>query len=412
MSKSETIDSSGYPLAFKMRQGSARSPLLTSETGRDVFVAEARTFASYQKEAIVSEGRSGSAWRMTTDEGKHIKGNDLAPFPLGFYNAGLHADLMRRLMIIARARSMAPPNVEIKLQNFYFLDGSFVRGDGVGGAKPANIQVKIQSKTPAEQVTALVHDAVRASPALATMRSAVTNTFAIYVNGRRRKVTSLKNSTGPDAADPFLTYRQPPAPLDGTNDLPDLIYKTGDVTAGDIVDVSDGAIRRVVRTVSGTSHLLDPEGVTETKTWLELPGLSHFAFKTDDRLTLDAKDEVGPSGLALIAAGIVFCYMTQLSRYIRHQKFDIHGVRIVQRTPFVVDGDPADGSWTGSIEPVDTHLFLNGGEDDASHERLMTIAANTCYLHATLGAQLDPIVSIEHNGTLLTQPSELTATGD
>ena len=150
--------------------------------------------------------------------------------------------------------------------------------------------------------------------------------------------------------------------------------------------------------------MLDPEGVIETKTWLELPGLSHFAFKTDDRLTLDAKDEVGPSGLALIAAGIVFCYMTQLSRYILHQKFDIHGVRIVQRTPFVVDGDPTDGSWTGSIEPVDTHLFLNGGEDDASHERLMTIAANTCYLHATLGAQLDPIVSIEHNGTLLTQP--------
>ena len=187
MSKSETIDSSGYPLAFKMRQGSARSPLLTSENGRDVFVAEARTFASYQKEAIVSEGRSGSAWRMTTDEGKHIKGNDLAPFPLGFYNAGLHADLMRRLMIIARARSMAPPNVEIKLQNFYFLDGSFVRGDGVGGAKPANIQVKIQSKTPAEQVTRQRWCTRRGTrvraPALATMRSAVTNTFAIYVNG-------------------------------------------------------------------------------------------------------------------------------------------------------------------------------------------------------------------------------------
>ena len=109
MSTPETIDSSGYPLAFKMRQGSARSPLLTSETARDVFVAEARTFTSYQKEAIVTEGRSGSAWRMTTDEGKHIKGTDLAPFPLGFYNAGLHADLIRRMLIIARARSDSGP---------------------------------------------------------------------------------------------------------------------------------------------------------------------------------------------------------------------------------------------------------------------------------------------------------------
>ncbi|NKB47738.1 MAG: hypothetical protein GKS02_00085 [Alphaproteobacteria bacterium] len=412
MSTSETIDGSGYPLAFKVRQGGVRSPLLTSDFGRDVFIAEARTLSGYQKEAVVSEGSRGSAWRMTTDEGKHIKGTDLAPFPLGFYNAGLHADLLRRILVIARARSMAAPQVEIKLQNFYFLDGSFVRGDGIGGAEPAKIEVKIQAQAPSDQIAALVYDAVRASPALATMRSAVTNTFAIYVNGRRRKATTLKNSTGPDAADPFLTYSEPPAPLDGANDLSDLIRKTGKVQTGDIVDVSDGTIRRVVRTVSGASRLLDPAGITDTNTWLEMPGLSHFAFKSDDRMVENANEEVGPSGLALIAAGIVFCYMTQLSRYIIHQKFDIHGVRIVQRTPFAMEGDPGDGSWTGNIEPVDTHLFLNGGEDDEAHERLMTIAANTCYLHATLAARLDPIVSIEHNGKPITRPVDYAATGD
>lgn len=412
MSAPETIDSSGFPLAFKTRQGTLRSPLLAEEIGRDVFIAEARTLTSYQKEAVVTEGSRGSAWRMTTDEGKHIKGTDLAPFPLGFFNAGLHADLLRRILVIAQARSMAPPQVEIKLQNFYFLDGSFVRGDGVGGAEPAKIEFKIQASAPSDQIAALVNDAVRASPALATMRSAVTNTFAIYVNGNRREVTSLKNSTGPTATDPYLTYSEPPAPLAGANDLPELIRKTGMVQTGDIVDASDGSIRRVVRTVAGASHLLDPAGLTDTDTWLEVPGLSHFAFKTDDRVFTEPSEEVGPSGLALISAGIVFCYMTQLSRYIIHQKFDISGVRIVQRTPFSVSGDPADGSWTGAIEPVDTHLFLNGGEDDESHERLMTIAANTCYLHATLSAQLDPIVSIEHNGKPLTPPVDIAATGD
>ena len=412
MSTPDTIDGSGYPLAFKMRQGTTRSPLLTSEAARDVFVAEARTLTGYQKEAVVTEGSGGSAWRMTTDEGKHIKGTDLAPFPLGFYNAGLHADLLRRILTIARARAMAPPGVEIKLQNFYFLDGSFVRGDGVGGAEPAKIQVKIESDSPSDQVTALVDDAVRASPALATMRSAVTNTFAIYVNGRRREVGSLENSTAPAAADPFLTYRQPPSPLDGATDLADLIRKTGKVQTGEVVDVSDGSIRRTVRTVTGTSRLLDRTGVTETDTWLEIPGLSHFAFKSDERPSAETRDEGGPSGLALIAAGIVFCYMTQLTRYILHQKFDIGGVRIVQRTPFALTGNPADGTWTGSIEPVDTHLFLNGGEDDETHERLMTIAANTCYLHATLGAQLDPLVSIEHNGKPLTRKIDFAATGE
>jgi len=412
MSTQDTIDSSGYPLAFKTRQGSARSPLLTSETARDVFVAEVRSLTGYQKEGVVTEGAGGSAWRMTTDEGKHIKGTDLAPFPLGFFNAGLHADLLRRILTIARARGMAPPDVEIKLQNFYFLNGSFVRGDGVGGAEPAKIHVKIQSDAPSDLVAALVADAVRASPALATMSQAVRNTFAIYVNGRRHEVTTLNNSPAPDAPDPYRTYTHPPAPLDGANDLPDLIYKTGEVQAGDVVDVSDGTIRRVVRTVNGASRLLDPAGITETNTWLEMPGLSNFAFKSDDRPITETKDEVGPSGLALIAAGIVFCYLTQLSRYILHQKVDINGVRIVQYTPFVTTGNAADGTWTGSIEPVDTHLFLNGGADAATHERIMTIAANTCYLHATLIDQLDPIVSIEHNGKQLAHPGELAATGD
>ena len=405
MPTAESIDSSGFPLAFKTRQGTARSPLLTSETARDVFVAEARSLTGYQKEGVVTEGAGGSAWRMTTDEGKHLKGTDLAPFPLGFYNAGLHADLLRRIVVIAQARGMATPDVAIKLQNFYFLNGSFVRGDAIGNAKPANIHVKIQSEAHSDEVAALVSDAVRASPALASMRSALTNTFAIYVNGRRHPVTTLKNSAMPDAADPYRTYSNSPSPLAGARDLPDLIHKTGEVQDGDIVDVSDGAIRRVVRTVSGASRLLDPTGVTEVDTWLEVAGLSHFAFKTDERKDGDQ----GPSGLALIAAGIVFCYMTQLTRYIQDQKFDIHGVRIVQYTPFLLSGSPSDGTWTGAIEPVDTHLFLNGGADDETHERLMTIAANTCYLHATLSAQLDPIVSIEHNGQLLGEPTQVAA---
>ncbi len=409
MSTQDTIDSSGYPLAFKTRQGTTRSPILTSEVERDVFMTEVRSLTGYQKEAVVTEGEGGSAWRLTTDEGKHIKGTDLAPFPLGFFNAGLHADLIKRILMIAAARGMAAPDVQIDLQNFYFLNGSFVRGDGVGGAEPAKILAKIQSDATSDRVSALVADAVRASPALATMSQAVSNTFAIYVNSRRHDVTTLNNSPAPDAPDPYRTYAQPPAPLADANDLPDLISKTGQVQPGDIVDVSDGTIRRVVRTINGTSKLLDPAGITETDTGLSVAGLSHFAYKTDERTIADPSEEVAPSGLALIAAGIVFCYLTQLTRYIIHQKVDIGGVRIVQYTPFALAGNPADGTWSGSIEPVDTHLFLNGGADAATHERIMTIAANTCYLHATLIDQLDPIVSIEHNGKPLAQDSEYAA---
>jgi hypothetical protein len=59
----------------------------------------------------------------------------------------------------------------------------------------------------------------------------------------------------------------------------------------------------------------------------------------------------------------------------------------------------ADGDrLRGVAEPADTHLFLNGHEADETYERLMHIAARTCYLHATLAAALEPRVSIELNG--------------
>ena len=82
-------------------------------------------------------------------------------------------------------------------------------------------------------------------------------------------------------------------------------------------------------------------------------------------------------------------------------KFNISGVRLVQFTPFTLTGNLADGTCRGQIEPVDTHLFLNGDESDETFEKLMKIGANTCYLHATLGAEVQPNIHIEHNGKSL-----------
>ena len=156
------------------------------------------------------------------------------------------------------------------------------------------------------------------------------------------------------------------------------------------------------RTVTGESRLENPAGVTATDTWLEVPGVSHFTLRSDERTaTGKGAGDQGPSGLALLSAGIVFCYMTQLTRYIENQHFDIRGVRLVQYTPYALTGSAADGTLTGVIEPVDTHLFLSGGAGDEEHEKLMTIAAKTCYLHATLADTLPPEVKVELNGTAL-----------
>ena len=139
----DTIDMHGDPLAFKLRQGRGRSPLLGA--GRDVIKVEARQMAGHQKEAVVTEGADASAWRLTSDEGKHLRGTDLAPFPLGFFNAGMQSDLYGRIRALAATRSIALDGVEIRVANHYWLTGSFIHGTGEGHADAPDIDVRVRA---------------------------------------------------------------------------------------------------------------------------------------------------------------------------------------------------------------------------------------------------------------------------
>jgi uncharacterized OsmC-like protein len=399
----DSIERPGLPLGFKLAPGRARSPVACGTVGRDVFKVEARQLAGHQKEAVVAEGANGSRWRLTSDEGKHLKGTDLAPFPLGYFNAGLQADLANRILWLAKVRSIRLAALELALQNAYYMTGAFFRGDGKGYAEPARVKVVVASSSPKEAIASLVHAAIAASPAWAAMRVAVENTFALYVNGRRREVRTMRASAAPDAADPLKTYSAAPIPLAGAGDLPDLVRRTGRTRPGAIAAAPAGTTTRITRRINGTCRLLDPIGVTETDCVLDMSGMSHFALKSDERGATAgaASPDQAPSGLSLLSAGLAVCVRTQLSRYSEHMRFRIRQVRLVQFNPYTLQGSASDGSARGSIEPVDTHLFLHGDESDETHERLMRIAATTCYLHATLASALEPVVSIEVNGAAL-----------
>jgi uncharacterized OsmC-like protein len=388
----ENIEASGLPPAFCVAKGDRRAAVLGTADARDVLIVEARMLAGHQKEAVVQEGEGGSRWRMVSDEGRHLKGTDLAPFPLGFFNAGLSGDLLGRIASLASRRGVRLDDLRLQVRNFYWMTGSFIRGDGQAFAEPAEIRLAASTDSSPNEVRRLLQDAVAASPAFAAMRAPLVNTFALTINGRRRAVTTMPRSPALDPPDPFVTYSAPPAPEAGHTADPHLIRKTGEVEPGDVQPAPAGTGSRIVRTVSGLSRFVDPVGVTDTETWLEMAGASHFVLRSDERAGGDA----APSGLALLSAGVAFCFMTQLSRYIEHMKLDISGVRLVQSCPFTLrrDGDrPAGGA-----EPVHTHLFLNGRADEETHERLMQIAARTCYLHATLAAALPPDIAVEGGG--------------
>jgi hypothetical protein len=380
----DTIESHGDPLAFRLCQGSSRSPLCGN--GRDTIKVEARQLAGHQKEAVVTEGADASAWRLTSDEGKHLRGTDLAPFPLGFFNAGMQSDLYCRIRTLAAARDIGLGAVEIRVANHYWLTGSFIHGTGEGHAEAPDIDVHIRSGASTETIKALIAEAMDVSPAIAFLRTPLSgNTFALYINGRRRTVEGVANSPSADAGDPYRTYTRAPRPLD-TDARRDLIEKTGQVEQGTPEPASATVTNKLIRNIIGVGKSIGGDGMYETDTWLGMPGTSHFRLLSDE-----SGNAAAPCGLALLSAGIAFCYMTQLSRYIENMKMKIHGVRLVQFNPYVAG--PA-----AAAEPIDTHLFLNGEAADETHLQLLTIAARTCYLHAAAKAPTEPTLRIVHNG--------------
>ncbi len=385
----DRIDGTGYPLAFKVRNGSSAATIAGTAPARDVFRVEARTMGGHQKEVVVTEGLAGPTWRLTSDEGAILKGTDLAPFPLAFFNAGLHADFVNRALAIARASGVPLTIDGITLDNQYYFNGSFFRGTGEGSAEAVTVQVRARSAAPREAVMRVLEAALAASPAHAAMAMPQVNTFALYVNGRRCPVTRVAASTAADEQDPFKAHASAPAPLTGAAPAYEIVERI-------LRPLPEGgppampAEGRVPITIPGESVLRDASGIVATTVAPRSPGA---AF----RISCDERPDGGeaPSGLAMIAAGIAFCYMTQFTRYIEHRKHRVRAIRFVQTLPFTLAGDSAAGTLAGGLEPVDTHVFLHAEEPDEVMQNLLEVAENTCYLHAALRNSLPGRVELE-----------------
>ena len=387
----DSIEGSGYPLAFKVRKGITPRVVRSEAPARDVFKVEARTMGGHQKELLVTEGEGGTVWRLTSDEGAILKGSDLAPFPLAFYNAGLHADFVKRALQIARLKEITLAIDSVNLTNQYYFQGSFFSGTGKGSAEAVTVHVNARSNYSREKVQEVLDLAIIASPAHATLAYAQINTFALYVNGRRCPVIRVASSMASDETDPFKAHNSTPAPLKDTDDMSTIIERIALEENGIALPLlpSEGRVQIVI---PGTSSPIDADGLIATTV---TPRAGH-AF----RITCDESSNNGsaPTGLSSIAASIAFCYMTQFTRYIEHRKHKVRAIRFVQTLPFTLTGNASDGSLVGGLEPVDTHVFLNADEPDEVLQNLLEVAENTCYLHAALRSTLPSRVSLVLNG--------------
>lgn len=396
MAMEDSIDGTGHPLAFKVRQGARAGCVANVPGARDVYRVEARKIFGHQKEIVVAEGSGGSVWRVTSDEGPNLKGTDLAPFPLAFWNASMQADYVNRLLHLARVRSVPLEIVGVRLLNQYYFQGSFFKGTGQGSADPVDVHVAVRSTASPTAVAALLDAALAASPVHAAFATPLVNTFALYVNGRRVPVVRVAASARPDELDPYKAHAGAPVPLAGAGDLQPIIERLP-------MDPSEGppkvipAEGRIPIPIRGTGAPLQPTGVFAATAFPAGPG-SRFRILCDERRDVEG----APSALAHAAAGIAFCYMTQLTRYIEHRNHKVRAVRMVQTLPFTLAGDAAADTLRGGIEPVDTHVFLHAEEPDEVMQNLLEVAENTCYLHAALRSAIPGRVVAELNGAPLT----------
>ena len=390
--KYEDISKNGYPLGFLIKKAESNTNGLNK-----TFTSHTRQMDILQKESIGYEGDLNStSFRLTSDEGKHLNGTDLAPFPLGFFNASIHGDIVGTIMKQATLKGLKIDNIDCEVLNSYYLTGSFVKGDGKGHAEPTTINLDIATSENQDDIKNLILSASKMAPVLAGLRTPLKNTFALYANGRRKDLSSLNESSKTDAEDPYQQYKVEPSPSNSDNYSDRMIVKTGEVSAGTVEPVDgynvpksqDGnaenpKFNKIIRTIVGKSSTNANSKIVEVDTVLGLPGMTHFVISSD----IDGV--IAPSPVNVMGAAISFCFLTQTHRYIHHQKFAIEGLRMSQYATFKENSD-------GKVEmmPLDTHLYMNGTAPDEHNEKLIDMSERTCYLHATLCEALEPKINI------------------
>ena len=392
--KYEDINKDKYPLGFLINKGTTTN----SEDLNKTFVSHTRQMALLQKETIGYEGDLNShSWRLTSDEGGHLKGSDLAPFPLGFFNASIHGDVVGRILKTAKKESIIIDEIKCEVKNSYYLTGSFVKGDGKGHAEPTEINLEIKSPENKSKIERLVNSCTKKSPVLTALRTPLKNTFSLIANGRRKKLSNLNESEKNNPEDPYQFYTKQPSPNEKETYSKRMILKTGKVSDGKIepvdgynVSASSGDVpgnenfNKIIRTIVGNSCTKANDDTVEVDTVLGLPGMSHFI------ISMDINGVKAPSPVNIMGAAISFCFLTQTHRYIHHQKFNIEGLRMSQYLTFK---ESSNGSL--DILPLDTHLFVNGTASDEDNEKLIDMSERTCYLHATLAGNLDPKINFK-----------------
>ncbi|MBT5108308.1 MAG: OsmC family protein [Rhodospirillaceae bacterium] len=335
-----------------------------------------------QKRGQILRLQTGEAWQFLCDEGAALGGADWAPPPLAYFAAGMACSVTGAVVEKAAAHGIPAEAISVVVNNNYSLRGSILRGtmDGLGHNPDVSVTIDSDALSAPEK-SGLAFEAVSSVLAGYLMKSVFISEFNLIANGAP---VSLDLShwdwdggvqTLPSAAlDTAGGASGLGTPYVSKNAIrPD--DPTFDASGGSGVDVVQNRSTVVSATAKAAAN-----GVITSEAGIARPGASVYGFLGAS----DAGTAGAPSSASLMAAGIGFCFMTQLGRYAEAMKRPVHDYRMIQSIDIPLPG--SDGSQTPVIG---TKLFLNQDEADESFAQdLLHSARRTCFLHSTLQASL------------------------
>ena len=389
------LKESGKPLFFKVSNPEAigfAPPAIRPDRGEAVRLC-VRSLTVMQKEALVATAGTGAVWRLASDEGSYLAGHDEGPCPLSFLSTGMVSSYMNEILALAKARGITIRDIRLIQDNIYTMKGSASQGTMTGGAKDIELEAQIDADADRETLRALLYDAVAASPLNSLMRGARESLFTLSHNGAEIEPGAAKSIGGaaePDPGDHF--DKAVPAAGDWSglivrNGMTPVTEETTTRAGGSLQDQQDRTLHvRVICT-------LRADGAKQVEQQLFNPHGSIFHYLCDEAPENGGKG-LAPDAASYISAGIGFCFMTQFGRYAKIAKKDLKSYRIIQDTHFSLGGASGGTGKPGDADSVETHVYLDTGEDDDFARKVLDMGEQTCFLHAFCRTDLKARIKI------------------